>query len=349
MTREPRGLGDRGQQRCRLPRTVVSHFVDEQGRRAVDAAAHAAQEILADARRVRARDEILAESREIEREGLGVREQAVVVQRRLVLEQQIVHRPEAVLRACRLGRFGGALGVRVHVAQWKVAIHETQLVARGAADVFDHRMRGAAVRTFEVAVFDHRHGRIHRAADVVAHVYRLRESRQLSCHACLPPFDAPPIEAPSAVCGKRKRVPFGREAMQREPMEPEAMKPEIDGARNDEARNDGARNDGARNDGARNDGARNDGARNDGARNRWSASLSGERPWTERSPRNARTGFMLTESTEPYRMIVSVFSPWIRSRSVLSVVNAFCHSGATPTSALLLLEREPFRLRAELR
>ncbi len=44
----------------------------------------------------------------------GVLPQVVRFQVKLVLEEQVVHRPELVLRARRLGGLGSELGVRMH-------------------------------------------------------------------------------------------------------------------------------------------------------------------------------------------------------------------------------------------
>ena len=51
---------------------------------------------------------------------LGVPHQVVGPQLVLVVEQQVVHRPERALRGRRLGGLGGELGLRVDVGQRQV-------------------------------------------------------------------------------------------------------------------------------------------------------------------------------------------------------------------------------------
>ena len=57
----------------------------------------------------------------IDAEGLRVADEVVELQLVLVGEQPVVHLPEASLRAGRLHRLGGELGVRVDVAsgRWR--------------------------------------------------------------------------------------------------------------------------------------------------------------------------------------------------------------------------------------
>ena len=55
----------------------------------------------------------LIEARQVQPELLGEAVQVFVVQRPLVLVQQVVHLPELALGGGRLRRLGGALGMRV--------------------------------------------------------------------------------------------------------------------------------------------------------------------------------------------------------------------------------------------
>jgi len=50
----------------------------------------------------------------------------------LVLEEQVEHLPEPVLRARRLGGLGRELGVRVYFRKRKMPVHEAHTVPRSA-------------------------------------------------------------------------------------------------------------------------------------------------------------------------------------------------------------------------
>ena len=83
--------------------TVVTPSVDEKRGRPVDAAAHAAHEVLAHTRLMRGIFELALKPRGIEAERLGRAYQLRIGQMSLVLEEPVVHFPEPVLGAGGLG------------------------------------------------------------------------------------------------------------------------------------------------------------------------------------------------------------------------------------------------------
>ena len=88
-------------------------------------------------------------------------------ERVLVVEQQVVHRPECFLCGGGLGCLGSELGMGMNVVQRQVA-PDVSDVAELAQELSDERLGLPAVGAFEVAVLDDRDGRFERSADVVA-------------------------------------------------------------------------------------------------------------------------------------------------------------------------------------
>ena len=75
------------------------------------------------------------EARHVEPEPLRARPQVRVLETALVGEQRVVHRPERVLSAGRLGGAGGGVGARVARAtgKWRNATRRSQLASRARA------------------------------------------------------------------------------------------------------------------------------------------------------------------------------------------------------------------------
>ena len=103
----------------------------------------------------------------IEMEFLRERDQVFGAKLALVREEQVVHRPECVLRRRRLGCLGRKLCARVYVVERKMAPHIAK-VAEVGREVADDLFGLSAVRAFEVAVFNERDRRVFGSADVVA-------------------------------------------------------------------------------------------------------------------------------------------------------------------------------------
>src|SRR5207253_2461663 len=116
------------------------------------AAADTAAEVIANSFRIGARRQLARNTLCIDANLRRVREQIRVLQRILVVKQQVVHLPEMSLRAGRLGCFCRPLGVRVRLREREVSENKSEIVAHVAADALNYRMGAAAVRTFEVTV-----------------------------------------------------------------------------------------------------------------------------------------------------------------------------------------------------
>jgi hypothetical protein len=84
-----------------------------------------------------------------------------------VVEEKVVHLPEGVLLAGRLGGLRGELGARMDVVQRQVP-PDVADVAEIAPELAKDRLGHPTVRTLEVAVLDDRDGGFGRPADVVA-------------------------------------------------------------------------------------------------------------------------------------------------------------------------------------
>ena len=100
--------------------------------------------------------------------GLGVRPQLLVAQLELVLEEAVVHLPEAPLRSRGLRGLGRGRRPRVQVLERHMPEHEAELVAEALAQLVHHRIGLAAVGALEVPVLDERDGGIRASAHVVA-------------------------------------------------------------------------------------------------------------------------------------------------------------------------------------
>ena len=141
--------------------------VDEERRRAGDAAEVGAVDVLGDARGADAFAQVVGEAFDVETELLGVADQVVELERVLVLEQEVVHLPERALLGGGLGGLRGELSVGVDVVQRQVP-PDVADVAEVAQELADDRLRLPAVGALEVAVLDDRDRRLERPADVVA-------------------------------------------------------------------------------------------------------------------------------------------------------------------------------------
>jgi hypothetical protein len=104
----------------------------------------------------------------IEAQLLGMPDELLVVERRLLVEETVVQLPEFALDPCRFGRLGRVLGVRVLFAQREVAEHHPQAIAQAPPELLDDRVGHAAERALEVAIFDQRNRRVGRAEGLVA-------------------------------------------------------------------------------------------------------------------------------------------------------------------------------------
>src|SRR5262245_29837780 len=162
------GLLQRGKQGVEIVGVVVPRTVDVEGRRSVDAAAHAADEVLVDACGMDMLRELPLERVDIEPEPLGIAAEVLVAQATLVLVERVVHLPELPLARSRLGRLGCLLGVRVGRRDREVAKDESELLAHSRLDLFDDRVRRTAIRALVIAVLEEGHSGVGRTLDVIA-------------------------------------------------------------------------------------------------------------------------------------------------------------------------------------
>ena len=109
----------------------------------------------------------VGEALDIEAELLGVADEIARSQRVLVVEKQVVHLPERVLRRGRFGSLRGELGMRVDVVERQVS-PDVADVAEVTQELAQDRFRPPAVGTLEVAVLDHRDRSVEWPADVIA-------------------------------------------------------------------------------------------------------------------------------------------------------------------------------------
>src|SRR5436189_6204560 len=131
---------------------VVAPAVDEERRRAGDAAEVGAVDVVGDLRGADARTKVVCELLDVEPELLRVPDQVIRLQGVLVPEQQVVHLPERALRGCGLRCFGGELRVRMHVVQRKMAPYVADVSGEVPEQLAHDRLRLTAERTLEVAV-----------------------------------------------------------------------------------------------------------------------------------------------------------------------------------------------------
>src|SRR6185437_2963153 len=110
---------------------------------------------------------VAQEGVEIDAEARGVLGQIGPLERLLVLEQHVVHRPEALLRAGSLGGLGRGERVRMLGGQREAAKHEAQARAEHLLQRLDRVVGAGAEGTLEVAVLDERDRRAKAAVDVI--------------------------------------------------------------------------------------------------------------------------------------------------------------------------------------
>src|SRR5919197_2839070 len=111
---------DLARQRLQVVGAVVAPAVDEERRRAGDAALVGLVDVFGDAWRELPPPQVLAEALDVQAEALGGGEKLARRERILVVEQLVVHLPELPLGAGGLRRLGGQLGVLVDVVERQV-------------------------------------------------------------------------------------------------------------------------------------------------------------------------------------------------------------------------------------
>src|SRR2546427_294925 len=168
LLRPPGGLCERGEQRVEAARAVITLAVDEEGRRAIDAASDSAPEIFPHASGVCAAEDFGHQAAGIETELHRVAGEVLIFKRVLIFEQNVVHLPKSSLCAGGFGGLGCVLGVRMHVGHREMAIGEAQVIAHSPPNLFDYRVNFAANGAFEVTVLKQSYGCINGPLDMVA-------------------------------------------------------------------------------------------------------------------------------------------------------------------------------------
>jgi hypothetical protein len=136
----------------------MTHAVDEEGRRAVDAASHAAHKIFANALSIPSFGKLTRKPDSIEFELLSKSDEMPIIKRLLILEEKVMHLPEAALRSGGLRGFCRAFCVGMYLREREMTVSETKAVAQHLLNLFDYFVRLAAMRALEVAVLNYGHG-----------------------------------------------------------------------------------------------------------------------------------------------------------------------------------------------
>src|SRR5690349_9364904 len=176
------------EERSEVVAPIVPHAVDEESGRSIDAALHAAHEVIPHFGAVRTGVERAAETVGIEAQLPGVFDQVVILERELPLEQPVVHLPERALRTGGLGRLGGVLGLGVDLRQREVAEDKPQPRAELLLHFLHDRVGVTAVRALEIAVLHHGERRILCPARVIPRAHRHGQVRAVftPAHGPLP-------------------------------------------------------------------------------------------------------------------------------------------------------------------
>jgi hypothetical protein len=146
----------------------VSLAVDEKRGCTVYAAAHPTCEVVLNALEVTVICDVPLETLRIQTNLARVLRQVLIVERLLVLEQHVVHRPKETIGLGR-GAFGSFSGMsRVWVFRpWKMSIDKAELVAQASSDLLEIRVSHATERTLEISILNKRKGRLGRTQGMV--------------------------------------------------------------------------------------------------------------------------------------------------------------------------------------
>ncbi len=145
----------------------MAQAVDEEGRGAGDFAEVGTVDVLGDAVSVRVFAQLAGEALDIEAELLRIADEIGWSECVLVVEQQVVHRPESVLCDGCLGCLRSELAVGMNIVQRQVA-PDVANIAELTQELSDDRLGLSAVGAFEVAVLNYGDGCSEGPADVVA-------------------------------------------------------------------------------------------------------------------------------------------------------------------------------------
>src|SRR5215216_4150689 len=99
-----------------FPVAIIAGTIDEEGRSAIHPAANAAAEIFTNLFFIRTSRQLAGHSLSIDSDSRRVHHEILILQRVLIVEEDVVHLPESSLGSSRLSSFGCPLGVRVRLA-----------------------------------------------------------------------------------------------------------------------------------------------------------------------------------------------------------------------------------------
>src|SRR5687767_911644 len=127
-------------------------------------------------RQMRSTVQVFFEASQIQLRGICVTVQIIPLQRVLMLEQRVMHRPELALAGRGLGSLGGLLGEWMLVDEREMPEDEAHLTFQSGTQVLEHRKRTPAVGAFKIAVRNDRDRRRVGADDMIVRSQRFCSS-----------------------------------------------------------------------------------------------------------------------------------------------------------------------------
>jgi len=158
------------EQRTHAERDILDAAIDEKGRGRANTAAAPRLLVFPNPLQVNPLLHFRSVAPKIELEPLRIPVQVVQFQMALIIEQQIVHRPEPALRARAFRRFGCMQRVRMHLLERKMTVDDAYPAFEMLQQQFDGRRRLLAVRAFEITVLGDGDRRVRRAERVVGRI-----------------------------------------------------------------------------------------------------------------------------------------------------------------------------------
>src|SRR6202011_5824613 len=161
----------------------MTRAVDEKGRRAINAAAYSAHEILVNPIHIG-----MLGQRALHLGGRNAQQrhvfgQMLITERVLMRIKHIVHLPEFMVRGRRLRNLSGMLGMGMDFGQRKVTKNKPEVIPQLSPNFVDDRVGHAAVGAFVVAIFDQCYRRVCWPAYMIAFANRSDQvSREMRSH-----------------------------------------------------------------------------------------------------------------------------------------------------------------------
>src|SRR6516162_8199621 len=159
-------------------RYVADNAIHKERRSRSDTAPGSAFDVLQDTLQIDVITHLVVVSLEVEPRLFGILSEALCLQMQLILEQQIMHRPELSLRTSGFGRLRGKFRVRVHLSKRKMPEYEAHTLAEMLAQDLHRGVSLTAVGTFEVSILDERYPGCLRTMDVIEVCHGDRKHRR---------------------------------------------------------------------------------------------------------------------------------------------------------------------------